>query len=63
MGRDRRIREIWKIEDIAFDKRTLMTLGKLIEDGAFDKLDYLISPGKEASVFRAKSGNDFVAVK
>jgi RIO kinase 1 len=63
MGKDRRVKEVWKIEDIAFDRRTLMTLGKLIEDGAFDKLDYIISPGKEASVFRAKSGDSFVAVK
>jgi len=63
MGSDRRIKEVWKIEDIAFDKRTLLTLGKLMEDRAFDKLDYVISPGKEASVFRARSGGGFVAVK
>lgn len=60
---DQRTGEKWKIEDLVFDKRTLLTLGKLMEEGAFTKMDYLISIGKEANVYRARMKDDYVAIK
>ena len=50
--------------DEVFDKRTLMTIYKLFSDGVFDRLDFPISTGKEANVFRGITvSGDFVAIK
>ena len=57
------LKERWEIEDLVFDKETLLALSKIIEKGIFNKLDYLISMGKEANVYRAKASDEFVAVK
>jgi RIO kinase 1 len=46
-----------------FDERTLMVLYKLLSDGLFDTLEFPISTGKEANVFRGTRGDRFVAVK
>jgi len=46
-----------------FDERTLMLLYKLLSDGLFDTLEFPISTGKEANVFRGTKGDRFVAVK
>ncbi len=53
-----------KTLDIVFDKSTLLTLEKLISDRIIDVLDFPISTGKEAHVFRAITPDDqYVAVK
>lgn len=35
-----------------FDKQTLLLLGKLISDGIIDQVDFPVSTGKEANIFR-----------
>lgn len=53
-----------KTLDEVFDKSTLLGLGKLISDQVIDHLDFPISTGKEAVIFRAvTSDNKFVAIK
>ncbi len=53
-----------KIVEKVFDRQTISTLHDLAKSGYFDVLEFLISLGKEAHVFRARdvSGN-FRAVK
>jgi len=46
-----------------FDESTLMVLYKLLSEGIFDTLEFPISTGKEANVFRGTKGDRFVAVK
>jgi len=46
-----------------FDDSTLMLLYKLIGDGIIDTLEFPISTGKEANVFRGTKGDRHVAVK
>jgi RIO kinase 1 len=47
-----------------FDKQTLLLLGKLISDRVIDQVDFTISTGKEANVFRGTTpDNSFVALK
>jgi len=55
--------ERWEIEDLVFDRRTLLTLGKIMNKGLFHQIDHLISMGKEANVYRASSDEGYVAVK
>ncbi len=44
-----------KTYDEVFDRRTLLTLQKLISDRTIETLDYPVSTGKEGNVFRATS--------
>jgi RIO kinase 1 len=47
-----------------FDKQTLLLLGKLISDGIIDQVDFPISTGKEANIFRGTTPEKkFVAIK
>jgi RIO kinase 1 len=46
-----------------FDESSLMLLYKLLSEGHFDTLEFPISTGKEANVFRGTKGDRFVAVK
>jgi RIO kinase 1 len=47
-----------------FDKQTLLLLGKLISDKIIDQVDFPISTGKEANVFRGTTPDKtFVAIK
>jgi RIO kinase 1 len=46
-----------------FDKRTLDALNKLIRKKDFDKIDKIISTGKEGNVFKGIRGEDNCAVK
>lgn len=46
-----------------FDESTLMTLYKMLSDGVLDTLEFPISTGKEANVFRGTRGGGLVAVK
>jgi RIO kinase 1 len=46
-----------------FDESTLMLLYKLLGEGHFDTLEFPISTGKEANIFRGTKGDRFVAVK
>jgi RIO kinase 1 len=53
-----------KTLDEVFDKSTLLTLGKLISDRVIDIIDFPISTGKEANIFRGVTPEKtFVAVK
>jgi RIO kinase 1 len=57
------VKERWKIEELVFDRPTLLTIAELMKKGMFDSLDYIISMGKEANVYRATKSDTFVAVK
>jgi len=47
-----------------FDKQTLLLLGKLISDGLINQVDFPVSTGKEANIFRATTPDrKFVAIK
>lgn len=47
-----------------FDKQTLLLLGKLISDGILDQVDFPVSTGKEANIFRGTTPEGtFVAIK
>ncbi|MEK6979175.1 MAG: serine protein kinase RIO [Candidatus Micrarchaeota archaeon] len=53
-----------KIESEVFDRDTLLVLSKMIKKGIIANVDYPISTGKEANIFRATtSSGEFVAVK
>ncbi|MDD5503668.1 MAG: serine protein kinase RIO [Candidatus Thermoplasmatota archaeon] len=56
-------RRVEGVEAEVFDETTLLTLYKLMTDGIIDKLEFPISTGKEAVVFRGTSRSGFVAVK
>lgn len=68
---DRQIRDISdrvgldrKTLDEVFDKSTLLSLGKLISDKVIEYLDFPISTGKEANIFRGVTPDKkFVAIK
>jgi len=55
--------DIKKIRNEVFDARTLRTIYRFMERGVFDVMDRIISTGKEANVFRARKGSEFLAVK
>lgn len=58
------LKERKKLESYVFDKRTLLLLSKLIKKGILSSVDYPISTGKEANVFRAStSEGGYLAVK
>jgi len=58
------LKERFKIESTVFDKHTLLSLSKLLNKRIIRTVDYCISTGKEANVFRATApGGHFVAVK
>jgi RIO kinase 1 len=58
------LKERFKLESEVFDRPTLLELSKLIGKGILDTIDYPVSTGKEANVFRATtpSGSN-IAVK
>jgi RIO kinase 1 len=58
------LKERMKVENEVFDKNTLLVLEKLIKKGIISAVDYPISTGKEANVFRATSASGtFLVVK
>jgi len=47
-----------------FDRQTLLLLGKLISDGIINQVDFPVSTGKEANIFRGTTPEEkFVAIK
>jgi RIO kinase 1 len=61
---DYQLKERFKIESEVFEKSILLDLSKLINKGILQTVDYPISTGKEANVFRATTPDKgFVAVK
>ena len=58
-----REKERWEIEELVFDRISLLSLGRMIKKGFFEKIDYAVSTGKEANVYRAKASRGYVAVK
>ena len=53
-----------KLESYVFDKRTLLLLSRLINKGILQSVDYPVSTGKEANVFRASTPDGgYLAVK
>ena len=61
---DFQLKERFKTESEVFDRQTLIVLSKLIKKGILQNIDYPISTGKEANVFRATTNDGtFVAVK
>lgn len=59
----KQLKEHWGIEESVFDKKTLLTLARIIKKGIIDTLDYCVSTGKEANVYRATRGAENLAVK
>ncbi len=61
---DYQLKEQRKIASDVFDRQTLLTLSKLMKKGLIKNVDYPISTGKEANVFRATDMDDnYVAIK
>ncbi|MBI5227698.1 serine protein kinase RIO [Candidatus Micrarchaeota archaeon] len=61
---DFQLKERFKTESEVFDRQTLIVLSKIIKKGILQSVDYPISTGKEANVFRATTNDGtFVAVK
>jgi RIO kinase 1 len=61
---DFQLKERFKIESEVFDRGALIDLSKLIKKGILGTVDYPVSTGKEANVFRATTPDGaFVAVK
>ena len=58
------LKERGKLESYVFDRRTLLILSKLIKKGILRSVDYPVSTGKEANVFRATTPEgSYLAVK
>ncbi|MEW6721897.1 MAG: serine protein kinase RIO [Candidatus Micrarchaeota archaeon] len=61
---DFQLKERFKIESEVFDRSALLDLSRLIKKGILQTVDYPVSTGKEANVFRATTPEgSFVAVK
>ncbi len=61
---DFQLKERFKIESEVFDRQTLLILYKAIKKGILQTVDYPVSTGKEANVFRATTPSGAnVAVK
>ena len=61
---DFQIKELLKVESEVFDKTSLIDLSKLMKKGIIQTVDYPVSTGKEANVFRATAADgSFIAVK
>lgn len=60
---ERRKKEIQKTCSEVFDKQTMLSLTKLISDRIIDSVDFPISTGKEANVFRGKKDKKNLALK
>jgi len=58
-----KISERFKVYKEVFDETTLLALYKIVNKGYFDVLEGVISTGKEANVYKAKSKDGFVALK
>lgn len=56
-------KEATKIAERVFDDHTVQVLVNLLNTHEIDSLDYPVSGGKEALLFRASSGSGFKAVK
>ncbi len=58
------LKEQRKIGSEVFDRSTLLVLSKMMNKGIFASLDFPISTGKEANVFRATTADgEYLAVK
>jgi RIO kinase 1 len=58
------LKEQRKIESYVFDKKTLLLLSKMLKKGILKSVDYPVSTGKEANIFRATAPDgSFLAVK
>ncbi|VVC71716.1 RIO-type serine/threonine-protein kinase Rio1 [uncultured archaeon] len=66
---DKMMKRVFKTEEGVFDSQTRFTLYSFMNKGVISGLDYPISTGKEADVYRARAGpnfegkGEFVAVK
>jgi RIO kinase 1 len=61
---DYQLKERFKLESEVFDKQALLHLSKLIKKNIIQTVDYPISTGKEANVFRATTpSGTYVAIK
>ena len=61
---DFQLKERFKIESEVFDRRALLDISRLIKKGILRNVDYPVSTGKEANVFRATTPDGaFVALK
>jgi RIO kinase 1 len=50
-------KERWKIEELVLDKNALLVISRMMKKGLFKSIDFPISTGKEAVVFRVTVKN------
>ncbi|MEW6036443.1 MAG: serine protein kinase RIO [Candidatus Micrarchaeota archaeon] len=61
---DYQLKERFKTESEVFDREALLDLSKMLKKGVLQTVDYPVSTGKEANVFRASTPEGrYVAVK
>ena len=60
---DKPLKEATKISNKVLDDATMLVLHHMLRQKHFDTLDYPVSQGKEAMVFRATRGQGYAAVK
>ena len=60
---DKPFKETAKIAGRVFDDKTIQVILSLMHKQVFDGVDFPISGGKEAIVFRCRAGKGFVATK
>ena len=60
---DKQVKHLNKIAERSLDDKTVETLLSLVSKGVVRSIDYPVSGGKEAIVFRATSKTGFAAVK
>ncbi|RLF38890.1 MAG: serine protein kinase RIO [Thermoplasmata archaeon] len=64
MSRDSELENLLgKTEGEVFERATLKSIWKLMNNGFIDSFDFPISTGKEGTVFRARRKDEFIAVK
>lgn len=61
--RKKKFLEELKTENEVFDNRTLLNIYSLLTGKHIDEFSGIINSGKEAVVFKAKKGNEYIAVK
>lgn len=58
------MKEYFKLESEVFDREVLLTLSRLMGKGIIESIDYPVSTGKEANVFRATThSGSYLALK
>lgn len=60
---EKQIRQKIKVESEVFDRPTMLSLSRMMKKKIFNTVDFPISRGKEANVFRAQTDTGWLAIK